>query len=98
MCCPSLLTCCLVPRQYLSGEAGDAMVGEDSGEAWSGGVTGLCGVALVLGAAVWLRLPGLLYEFGAGKGEVLSSVHILPTLLQSRQYAKKVIGSVTGKG
>ncbi|XP_050734971.1 sodium- and chloride-dependent glycine transporter 2-like isoform X2 [Eriocheir sinensis] len=51
---------------YLSGEAGDAMVGEDSGEAWSGGVTGLCGVALVLGAAVWLRLPGLLYEFGAG--------------------------------
>ena len=54
-------------QQYLSGEAGDAVVGEDSGEAWSGGVTGLCGVALMLGAAVWLRLPGLLYEFGAGK-------------------------------
>ncbi|KAK8395343.1 hypothetical protein O3P69_006192 [Scylla paramamosain] len=53
-------------RTYLSGEAGDAVVGEDSGEAWSGGVTGLCGVALLLGAAVWLRLPGLLYEFGAG--------------------------------
>ncbi|XP_045119604.1 sodium-dependent serotonin transporter-like isoform X8 [Portunus trituberculatus] len=52
--------------QYLSGEAGDAVVGEDSGEAWSGGVTSLCGVALLLGAAVWLRLPGLLYEFGAG--------------------------------
>lgn len=43
------------------------MVGEDSGEAWSGGVTGLCGVALILGAAVWLRLPGLMYEFGAGE-------------------------------
>ncbi|KAG0723320.1 Sodium-dependent dopamine transporter [Chionoecetes opilio] len=53
-------------RTYLSGEAGDAVVGEDSGEAWSGGVTSLCGVALLLGAAVWLRLPGLLYEFGAG--------------------------------
>ncbi|XP_071541555.1 uncharacterized protein [Panulirus ornatus] len=53
-------------RTYLSGEAGDVVGGEDSGEAWSGVVSGVCGVALIIGAASLLRLPRLLYEYGAG--------------------------------
>lgn len=55
-----------IHSQYLSGEAGDVVGGEDSGEAWSGVVSGVCGVALIIGAASLLRLPRLLYEYGAG--------------------------------
>ncbi|XP_069166709.1 uncharacterized protein [Procambarus clarkii] len=53
-------------RTYLSGETGDTVGGEDSGEAWSGVVSGVCGVVLIVGAASLLRLPCLLYEYGAG--------------------------------
>ncbi|XP_069955692.1 sodium- and chloride-dependent glycine transporter 2 isoform X3 [Cherax quadricarinatus] len=53
-------------RTYLSGEAGDTVGGEDSGEAWSSVVSGVCGVVLIIGAASILRLPRLLYEYGAG--------------------------------
>ncbi|KAK7067046.1 hypothetical protein SK128_015087 [Halocaridina rubra] len=52
-------------RTYLSGEAGGAVT-EDTGEAWGGVLSGICGVILVLGAATFLRLPRLLYEYGAG--------------------------------
>ncbi|XP_042214885.1 uncharacterized protein LOC121861306 isoform X2 [Homarus americanus] len=53
-------------RTYLSGETGDTVGGEDSGEAWSGVVSGVCGIILIIGAASLLRLPRLLYEYGAG--------------------------------
>ncbi|XP_069997881.1 sodium-dependent nutrient amino acid transporter 1 [Penaeus vannamei] len=52
--------------QYLSGETGGGVGGEECGEAWSSVVSGVCGVALVVGAASVLRLPRLIYQHGAG--------------------------------
>ncbi|XP_042870409.1 sodium- and chloride-dependent glycine transporter 2-like isoform X3 [Penaeus japonicus] len=52
--------------QYLSGETGGGVGGEECGEAWSSVVSGVCGVAVVVGAASVLRLPRLLYQHGAG--------------------------------
>lgn len=43
------------------------MGGEECGEAWSSVVSGVCGVALVVGAASVLRLPRLIYQHGAGE-------------------------------
>lgn len=51
---------------YLSGETGGGVGGEECGEAWSSVVSGVCGVALVVGAASVLRLPRLIYQHGAG--------------------------------
>ncbi|XP_063606772.1 sodium- and chloride-dependent glycine transporter 2-like isoform X2 [Penaeus indicus] len=53
-------------RTYLSGETGGGVGGEECGEAWSSVVSGVCGVAVVVGAASVLRLPRLLYQHGAG--------------------------------
>ncbi|XP_066988017.1 uncharacterized protein [Macrobrachium rosenbergii] len=50
---------------YLSGEASSAVT-EDTGEAWGSVLSGVCGVILVVGAATFLRLPRLLYVYGAG--------------------------------
>lgn len=43
------------------------MGGEECGEAWSSVVSGVCGMAVVVGAASVLRLPRLLYQHGAGE-------------------------------
>ncbi|KAK3867554.1 hypothetical protein Pcinc_027010, partial [Petrolisthes cinctipes] len=49
-------------RTYLSGDG----EGGEGGAAWGGSLTSLCGITIILGAALWLRLPRLIYQYGAG--------------------------------